>query len=88
MEVAIHLNTKILVSGLSNSLPIYIVCNYNNEESYRLKQLLHEKIEKWRNQIHPSYNKRSDEDLQLEIDIVEWILEEMQNSKILNDRLA
>jgi hypothetical protein len=56
-------------------------------DTNRLKEFLHEKIEKRKKQIHPAHNPRFNHDLQLEIDCIEWALEKIEVNKIPNDRL-
>jgi hypothetical protein len=48
---------------------------------------LHERIAKRKEQIHPEHSARFNHDMQLQIDCIEWILEEIEVSKIPNDRL-
>jgi hypothetical protein len=50
-------------------------------------ELLHERIAKRKKQIHPEHSARFNHDMQLQIDCIEWILEEIEVSKIPNDRL-
>jgi hypothetical protein len=56
-------------------------------DTNRLKEFLHEKIEKRNKQIHPAHNPRFNHDLQLEIDCIEWALRKIEVNKIPNDRL-
>ena len=53
----------------------------------RLKELLHEKIDKRKKRIHPAHNPRFNHDLQLEIDCIEWAQKKIEVNKIPNDRL-
>jgi hypothetical protein len=59
----------------------------DNTDSDRLKELLHEKITKRKEQIHPAHNPRFNHDMQLEIDCIEWALQKIEVNKIPNDRL-
>jgi hypothetical protein len=56
-------------------------------DSDRLRDLLHEKITKRKNQIHPAHNIRFNHDLQLEIDCIEWALKKIEVNKLPIDRL-
>jgi hypothetical protein len=56
-------------------------------DTNRLKEFLHEKIEKRKKQIHPAHNLRFNHDRQLEIDCIEWALRKIEVNKIPNDRL-
>jgi hypothetical protein len=56
-------------------------------DTNRLKEFLHEKIEKRKKQIHPAHNIRFSHDLQLEIGCIEWALKKIQVNKIPNDSL-
>ena len=56
-------------------------------DSDRLKELLHEKIEKRKKQIHHAHNPRFNHDMQLEIDCIEWALQKIEVNKVPNDRL-
>ena len=56
-------------------------------DSDRLRDLLHEKITKRKNQIHPAHNIRFNHDLQLEIDCIEWALKKIEVNKLPMDRL-
>ena len=53
----------------------------------RLKELLHEKIEKRKKQIHPAHNPRFNHNMQLEVDCIEWALQKIEVTKLPNDRL-
>jgi hypothetical protein len=55
-------------------------------DTNRLKEFLHEKIEKRKKRIHPVHNPRFNYALQLEIDCIEWALK-IEVNKIPNDRL-
>ena len=54
---------------------------------HKLKEFLHAKIDKRRNQIHPAHNIRFNHDLQLEIDCIELALKRIEVNKIPIDRL-
>jgi hypothetical protein len=56
-------------------------------DSIKLKEFLHEKIDKRKNQIHPAHNIRFNHDLQLEIDCVKWALNKIEVNKLPMDRL-
>jgi hypothetical protein len=56
-------------------------------DSDRLRDLLHEKITKRKNQIHPAHNPRFNHDLQLEIDCIKWALKKIEVNKLPIDRL-
>jgi hypothetical protein len=56
-------------------------------DSDRLRDLIHEKITKIKNQIHPAHNIRFNHDLQLEIDCIEWALKKIEVNKLPIDRL-
>jgi hypothetical protein len=56
-------------------------------DTNKLKEFLHEKIEKRQKQIHPAHNPRFNHDLQLEIDCIEWALKKIDVNKIPNDGL-
>jgi hypothetical protein len=56
-------------------------------DTNRLKEFLHEKIEKRKNRIHPAHNPRFNHDLQLEIDCIEYALKKIEINKIPIDRL-
>ena len=45
--------------------------------SDRLKELLYKKLAKRRIQIHPAHNLRFNQDMQLEIDCIEWVLQKI-----------
>jgi hypothetical protein len=49
--------------------------------------LLHAKIDKRENQIHPAHNPRFNHDLQLEIDCIEWALKKIEVNKLPIDKL-
>ena len=55
--------------------------------SNKLKEFLHEKIDKRKNQIHLAHNIRFNHDLQLEIDCIEWALKKIEVNKLPIDRL-
>ena len=57
------------------------------DDTNKLKEFLHAKIEKRKKQIHPAHNPRFNHDLQLEIDCIEWALKKIEVNKIPNDRL-
>jgi hypothetical protein len=57
------------------------------EDTNRLKEFLHAKIEKRKRQIHPSHNIRFNHDLQLGTDCIEWALKKIEVNKIPNNRL-
>jgi hypothetical protein len=61
---------------------VTIECDTN-----RLRELLHEKIEKRKKRIHPAHNPRFNHDLQLEIDCIKWALRKIEVNKIPNYRL-
>jgi hypothetical protein len=56
-------------------------------DTKRLKEFLHEKIEKRKKRIHPPHNPRFNHDLEMEIDCIEWALKKIEVNKIPNDRL-
>jgi hypothetical protein len=56
-------------------------------DTNRLKEFLHEKIEKRKKRIHPAHNPRFNHDLQLEIDCIEYALKKIEINKIPIDRL-
>jgi hypothetical protein len=58
-----------------------------HSDSGRLREFLHERITKRKKQIHPEHSARFNRDMQLQIDCIEWILEEIEGNKIPNDRL-
>jgi hypothetical protein len=58
-----------------------------HSDSGRLREFLHERIAKRKKQIHPEHSARFNHDMQLQIDCIEWILEEIEVNKIPNDRL-
>ena len=58
-----------------------------HSDSGRLREFLHERIAKRKKQIHPEHSARFNHDMQLQIDCIEWILEEIEVNKISNDRL-
>jgi hypothetical protein len=53
----------------------------------KLIEFLHEKIDKRKKQIHPAHNPRFNNDLQLEIDCIEWALKKIEVNKLPIDRL-
>ena len=57
------------------------------DDTNKLKEFLHSKIDKRKKQIHPAHNPRFNHDLQLEIDCIEWALKKIEVNKIPNDRL-
>ena len=57
------------------------------DNTNKLKEFLHAKIEKRKKQIHPAHNIRFNHDLQLEIDCYEWALKKIEVSKLPIDRL-
>ncbi|CAN5206856.1 hypothetical protein BH18THE2_BH18THE2_16340 [soil metagenome] len=57
------------------------------DDTNKLKEFLHTKIEKRKKQIHPAHNPRFNHDLQLEIDCIEWTLKKLEVNKIPNDKL-
>ena len=57
------------------------------DDTNKLKEFLHAKIDKRKKQIHPAHNPRFNHDLQLEIDCIEWALKKIEVNKIPNDRL-
>jgi hypothetical protein len=61
---------------------VTIECDTN-----RLRELLHEKIEKRKKRLHPAHNPRFNHDLQLEIDCIKWALRKIEVNKIPNYRL-
>jgi hypothetical protein len=56
-------------------------------DTNRLKEFLHEKIDKRKKRIHPAHNPRFNHDLELEIDCLEWALKKIELNKVSNDRL-
>ena len=58
-----------------------------DNETNKLKEFLHAKIEKRKKQIHPAHNIRFNHDLQLEIDCIEWALKKIEIKKLPIDRL-
>jgi hypothetical protein len=56
-------------------------------DTNRLKEFLHEKIEKRKKRIHPAHNPRFNHAQQLEMDCIEWALKKIEVNKIPNDRL-
>jgi hypothetical protein len=56
-------------------------------DTNKLKEFLHAKIDKRKNQIHPAHNIRFNHDLQLEIDCIEWALKKIEVNKLPMDRL-
>jgi hypothetical protein len=52
-------------------------------DTNRLKEFLHEKIEKRKKRIHPAHNPRFNYALQLEIDCIEWALKKIGVTKFL-----
>jgi hypothetical protein len=59
----------------------------DDTNSNKIKEFLHEKIDKRKNQIHPAHNIRFNHDLQLEIDCIEWALKKIEVNKLPIDRL-
>ena len=59
----------------------------SDPNSNKLKEFLHEKIDKRKNQINPAHNIRFNHDLQLEIDCIEWALKKIEVNKLPIDRL-
>jgi hypothetical protein len=57
------------------------------DDTNKLKEFLHSKIEKRQKQIHPPHNPRFNLDLHLEIVCSKWTLKKIEVNKILNDRL-
>jgi hypothetical protein len=57
------------------------------DDTNKLKEFLHAKIEKTKKQIHPAHNPRFNHDLQLEIDCIEWALKKIEVNKLPIDRL-
>jgi hypothetical protein len=58
-----------------------------DSDSNKLKEFLHAKIAKRKEQIHPAHNIRFNHDLQLEIDCIEWALKKIEVNKLPMDRL-
>ncbi|MGI8832371.1 MAG: hypothetical protein ACR2IS_07020 [Nitrososphaeraceae archaeon] len=57
------------------------------DDTNRLKEFLHQKIDKRKKQIHPAHNPRFNHDLQLEIDCIVWALKKIEVNKLPIDRL-
>ena len=57
------------------------------DDTNKLKEFLHTKIDKRKKQIHPAHNPRFNHDLQLEIDCLEWALKKIKVNKLPFDRL-
>ena len=58
-----------------------------NSDSEKLREFLHAKIAKRKQQIHPAHNPRFNHYLQLETDCIEWAIKKIEVNKIPNDRL-
>jgi hypothetical protein len=56
-------------------------------DSIKLKEFLHEKIDKRKKQFHPAHNPRFNHDLQLDKDCIEWALKKIEVNNIPNNRL-
>jgi hypothetical protein len=56
-------------------------------DSDRLREFLHTKIAKRNKQIHPEHSARFNHDMQLQLDCIEWVLENIEVNKVPNDRL-
>ena len=57
------------------------------DDTNKLKDFLHAKIDKRKKRIHPAHNPRFNHDLQLEIYCIEWALKKIEVNKIPMDRL-
>ena len=57
------------------------------DDTNKLKEFLHAKIEERQKRIHPAHNPRFNHDLQLEIDCIEWALKKIEVNKLPMDRL-
>jgi hypothetical protein len=56
----------------------------NNLELDRLKQILNKKIKEKKNQIHPLHAKVYNENLQIEIRSLRWVLEQLTSKRQIN----
>jgi hypothetical protein len=58
--------------------------NNNNPELDRLKQILNKKIKEKKNQIHPLHAKVYNDNLQIEIRSLRWVLEQLATKRQIN----
>ena len=74
-------STIIIIFQL-NQLIILLEIMDNEEGICKLNEVLETKVDKNRNKINELHNKRYNDDLQIEIDTIEWVLEHIQKKKI------